>query len=385
MIVGKSSVPELLEMETLHEVLRSAGPCVTVLLPPFHRGEPAQPGTALLHTYLQEAAKQLPKLGLRKTEGESLLEPLEHLANDPAWLTGSHFGCAIFRSPDDFCQFRLTGPAVPSLTIAGCFAIRRLLPDFRTPGLFYILGLSKESVRLLRCVDYQVQAVELPDRTPRTLEEAMALDAPDHVLENRSAAGPSAGARRRIRFGTGTGHETEQRHLTDFYKMVDRGLQKLLREPGIPVLLAGVEENIAIYRAASTYGSLVKEHLNGSPSLPTPETETMAHAISVLRAEELRREARALKEAMEHTAPGRFSTDPRVIVHAAFEGRVDELYLDNSAECRDVFERRTYRSWGEEDLLNLAAVETMLHRGKAFELPRGMMVKGAMAVAFLRY
>ena len=274
---------------------------------------------------------------------------------------------------------------MPSLTIAGCFAIRRLLADFRTPRLLYILSLSKESVSLLRCFDSRIEAVELPEPTPKTLEEAMAFNATDHVLENRSAAGPSAGDGRRIRSGAASVRETRHRHVADFFKKVDQGLRKLLHEPGIPVLLAGVDEDIAIYRAASTYGSLAKEHLEGSPSLPAPETETLAQAFSVLRAEEIQREAKVLKEAMEHTARDRFSTDPHIIVHAAFEGRVEELYVDNGAECRDVFERRTHRSWGEEDLLNLAAVETILHQGKAFELPRGKMVKGAMAVAFLRY
>jgi hypothetical protein len=174
---------------------------------------------------------------------------------------------------------------------------------------------------------------------------------------------------RRIRFGTGSGRETEHTHLADFCKLVDRGIHRLLREAQIPLLLAGVDEDIAAYRAVSTYRSLVREGLHGSPSLSSQGAETVMHARSLLRAEEVQREGEALMEAMGRAAPGHFSTDPQTILHAAFDGRVHQLYVDESAESSDVFENQIYRTWGTEDLLNLAVVETMLMRGKRLNCP----------------
>lgn len=372
-------------MAGLPEVLRSPGPCLTLLAPSYHPGEPTEPGAALVTTYLQDAERQLAHRPIPEAGIRSLLEPLEELAKDPAWLSGTHVGCVIFRSPGVFRQYRLRAPVKPSVTVGGCFAIRRILRDLCGPRLFYILALSKESVGLFRCADGEVEAEELPGGTPRTLEEAMAFEPPDHDLENRSAAGPSSNARSRIRFGTGSGRETKHAHLADFYKIVDRGIQTLLHEPEFPIVLAGVEEDIAIYRAASTYRGLAREHLGGSPNLLRQTAETAMRAAAILCKEELQREGKAMREAMERTAPGRFSTDPHTIVHAAFDGRVRELYMDENAERDDVFERRTYRSWGKEDLLNLAAVETTLHGGKARELPSETMPRGAAVVAILRF
>ena len=39
----------------------------------------------------------------------------------------------------------------------------------------------------------------------------------------------------------------------------------------------------------------------------------------------------------------------------------------------------------EEDLLNVAAVETILHGGMAFELPANKMLGGAAVTAVFRY
>jgi hypothetical protein len=218
-----------------------------------------------------------------------------------------------------------------------------------------------------------------------TLEAAMNFKPPDHDLENRSASGVSAGARRRIRFGTGSGRETEHAHLADFYKIVDRGIHKLLHESMTPLLLAGVAENIAAYRTINAYGRLAEESLYGSSTVTLQAAETVMYARSLLGVEECRRQAKVLMEEMERVPPDRFLTDPHGIVSAAFEGRVRQLYVNESVEITAVFERPGYPKWGREDLLNLAAVKTMLYGGRAVELPGEMIPGWVGAVAILRY
>jgi hypothetical protein len=52
----------------------------------------------------------------------------------------------------------------------------------------------------------------------------LAFKPPDHDLENRSAAGSSVGAMRAVRFGTGSGRETQHTYLRTSIKAVDHGL-----------------------------------------------------------------------------------------------------------------------------------------------------------------
>jgi hypothetical protein len=111
-----------------------------------------------------------------------------------------------------------------------------------------------------------------------------------------------------------------------------------------------------------------------------PAVEQVFELSSRLRAEELAYEMEALKGAQEHAVPSRFLTDPDAVVTAAFEGRVHQLYIDQRAELIG-----SYRTWFNEEILNLAAVETLVNGGKAFELPEDMMPAGAAVVAVLRY
>jgi hypothetical protein len=375
---------ELLTFGTLREVVRSPGPCITILLPPYHPGEPAGSASALLKSNLREATRQLAKLEFPQSAGADLLEPLDRLVADPRLVSGSHSGCVIFRSPSVFEQFGLIQALQPSFNIGGSFAIRKLAPEFAVPRVFYILALSKTRIDLLRCSGLHAEPAK-PPGLPDTLAEALALEFPDPHMKNRSAAGSSTGARHSVTFGTGTERETEHSHLADYYKLVDRRLHQFCREPDAPLILAGVEEDTVIYRDISTYRDLVKNSIQGSPDVSREPRHLLQQAYSILRSDALERHANALKTAKESVSPNRYSADPEVILRGAFEGRVGELYTDENSERIDLFERDAYRNWGKEDVLNLAAVQTILHHGKSFELPRGMMPEGAVAVGLMRF
>ena len=386
MIATKLELPQLLHAARIPGFLGSAGPCITITLPPYHPGEPAATPATRLKSDIRHLEGELRPLRLLESDRAELVQPLRELAEDARLEEGSGWGRVIFRSPEVFAQFQLTGPNAASTVVAGSFAIRPLLAELYVPRLFHILALSKKRVRLLRCRDGNVKALELPRGIPTELDEALALEPPDHDLENRSCAGGAGGARRRIRFGTGSGRETARIHLADFYKLVDRGIQPLLSQGEPPLLLAGVAADSGVYRAISSYENLAHQSIDGSPDFESSGFELLPRAYSILRSEWSRHQAQMLEEAMERAAPGRFSIDVDEILRAAFEGRIRQLYLDEDAVISGIFERKKYSSYGPEDLLNLAAVQTLLHRGEAFNLPGNILPRKAKpAAAIMRF
>lgn len=235
------------------------------------------------------------------------------------------------------------------------------------------------------CSGLHAEGAVLPHGVPATLAEAMEFEPPDHDLVNRSAIGTSTGTMHAVPFGTGSGREMQHAHLADYYKLVDRGIQDLIREPEIPLVLAGVEEDVAFYRGVSTNEHLVNGSLTGSLNTSEPLEPAIERAYALIHEDTVERQAAALAVARERMAPARFSTDADVILHAAFDGRVGQLFLSDAAQRSDVFERGNYHSWGKEDLLNLAMVQTILHHGKSCELPAAKMPDGAVAAALLRF
>jgi len=384
------NVPTLqtLRPEDIVELAGASGPCITILLPPYRPGEQNKPTAALLKTYCQEAERQLAARKIVGSEAAELLEPLLRLTEEPQFAGGSHLGRAIFRSEEMFTNLDGIAPVQPGLTVGACFCLRPMLADLHLPAEFYLLRLSQKQVDLWRCSGLRAEPVQLPKGVPRTLDEALAFRPPDHDLENRSTAGSSAGSMRGVRFGTGSDREKAHGHLADFFKAVDRGIQELVHGGSAPLVVAGVDEDTVIYRSVSGYARLLKDSVQGSANTPLSEDELVRRAYAIVRSDATDRAAAGLLEFKERMAPARFSTALDAILRAALEGRVGWLYINQDAQVFGVFDgiRRGKRvNWGEEDLLNAAAVETIRQRGLVFTLPDSEMPDNAAVAAVLRY
>ena len=383
----------------LQELLSAAGPCLTLILSAYRPGEPGKPPAAAIQMDLQESETKLAARKVPVTVMDELLEPLRQLTHEDEALAGSGFARAIFRARGIFRRFELPIPPSPeeACVVGDCFWIRPLFPSLALPEKIFVLDLTKKSAALLVCSRSGITAVDFPKGTPRTIDEAMGFDAPDHDLVNRSAAGPSSGAMAGVKFGTGSGRETQHAHLRDFYRAIDRGVTELLHREisaprPAPLILAGVDEDMVLYRSVNSYPHLVEQGIHGSPgagqnvSLPSARMLRHAHDIALFSFE--RRIAQALAAANERLGPARFSVDLDAILKAAAEGRVSDLYLDQTAQRTGTFEGKIlggHANWHDEDLLNVAAVETLLAGGAVYSLATHWMPRGALAAASFRY
>src|ERR1700734_4433924 len=93
---------------------------------------------------------------------------------------------------------------------------------------------------------------------------------PDHVLDNRSAGGPSVGKMKGVLFGTNTDRERHEEYLKNFFKEVDKGVHHILLGHTAPLILAGVGEEVALYRRVNSYSRLMEEAVLGSPDAFEP-------------------------------------------------------------------------------------------------------------------
>ncbi len=373
--------PEIMHRGSVRELLTSKGPCITIFLPGIRPGEAEPSSAALMKANLRAAHEELLHRKISSADAANLLEPLE----DPAFAASSHESRVIFRAPDLLEQFHLRQAAAASAHVGACFSIRPLLAELALPESFYILSLSKTRVALYGRSGLDFERVSLGAGVSEELRAFTAFDPPDHRLENRSAAGRSAGNIAGVPFGTGAGQEREKLHLADFFKTIDRAILRLDREAKTPLLLAGVEEETSMYQGISLNPNLMKEIIQGSLNGGRDEASMIARAQEILRADFLETKAAELRNAKETNDPAKVVNDFDSIIRAAFEGRVAHLYLNNAAEKLGVFHRDAYRSMSPEDLWNVAAVQTLLHKGEVCSLPPGTFPSGLMAVAILRY
>jgi Bacterial archaeo-eukaryotic release factor family 3 len=380
---------EAFEKGIVSELVRAAGPCVTLVLPPYRHGASEAPA-AQLKTALHDAAKQLAARKFSELVIGDLLEPLRQWSHEEDSLAGSTNARAIFRSAGLLHQFALPVPPPNRrfCTVGDCFWLCPILNSLALPPHVYVLEITKKAVAMLACGFSDVTSVEFPQGTPTTLDQAMEFDAPDHDLKNRSSAGPSVGAMPGVSFGTTSDREKHRARLHDFYRVVDRGVNELLRWNQAPLVLTGVDEDTSIYRSLSTYPDLCDRSIHGSPGAPMTATQVLSEAHRIALDEIQQRASREMAAARERLAPARFSIHLADILQAAVEGRVSDLYLDEQAERPGSFDGKAFGgtvNWLEEDLLNVAAIETLRRGGAVYLLPSQLMMDGSAAAAAFRY
>lgn len=213
---------------------------------------------------------------------------------------------------------------------------------------------------------------------------------PDHVLESRSYAGPSVGSMKGVTSGTSADRDSGNEYLAHFLKEIEKSVHSLLRDESAPLLLAGVEYELALYRKANTYQRLSEKAIHGATDHLAPR-ELRQQALDTamqLFSEPLQK---ALADFEKQQNNGRVSLDVREILRAAHAGRVADLLVSDAAERRGLWNDERHQieipanEDDAEDLLNVAALQTLTHSGRAFALQPQDMPQQAEAAAVFRF
>jgi hypothetical protein len=372
--------------EDLRSLASAKAPCITALLMiPDPRQRSAQ-----ISNIVREVEKLLKDARIDGATAASLVEPLRAMAAATEQEGDWSVGFALFRSPDIFRYFLLRDLVTEFVMVGERFQIRPLLPLLSHDQRCYLLALSQKHVRLFRCTNQSEQELQLRRLAPENLHVWLNNRIPDHVLDNRSAGGPSVGSMKGVLFGTNNDRERHDEYLAHFFKKVDKGIHHILRFETAPLIVAGVDSEVSIYRRVNSYPRLLDNTVHGSPDgLMLPELhdralEIMRHTFSVPL-------GKVMAEYQDYRDRNRvlFSLD-EILIHTQ-EGRVSDLLLREDAVQRGVWDEcslqvRTGNDHGSsEDLLNLAALLTISHRGQAFALKAHEMPNRADSAALLRF
>lgn len=376
---------DLFTWENLKTLLApTEGPCVSIYLP-THRGGSEQDGIGW-RNLLREADKLLEAAGQRATQTRALLKPARQLLEDAPFWQALSDGLACFLAPRFFRSYRLPLTFEARAVTASRFHVKPLLPLLSGDGRFYVLAISQKQVRLLQGTHYGVQELDLHG-LPASLAEALRFHDVDEPLVFHTRP-VGAGRWSAIFHGHGVGIDDAKDDLLRYFRMIDRGLHEFLRKDHVPLVLAGVEYLWPIYRQANTYPHLLPEGIAGNPDrLSARELHALAWPIVVPRFHQVR--ARAVALFQEMSGHGYASTTPKEILPAAFEGRIEVLFVAVGREQWGTFDRDSLhvvlheqREPTDEDLLNVAAMHTLLHGGTVYPVPpEEMPAPNALAAA----
>jgi hypothetical protein len=192
--------------------------------------------------------------------------------------------------------------------------------------------------------------------------------------------------------GVGAGKPDEKENLALYMKEIDRVLwQKVLGREQAPLLLAGIDYLIPIYKSVSAYQYIWTDAMTGNfehhsaPMLYINAREKMAPFFD-------KHHKTALDAYYNKLATPLTSSMPESVIPSCYYGKVADLFVDNDTHLWGTFDAQNNKlqlhdtcQQGDEDMVDKAVIETILHGGQVHLLEKERMPKGSNIAALMRY
>jgi hypothetical protein len=369
--------------------------CISIYLPTHPTGMDAQQDPLRLRNQLRETEKRLSSRGVSRRDVQKMLEPASKLLQEPYFRQHQSNGLAIFLSSNGVRRYRLPLNFEELVFVDDHFHITPLLPLFTGDGQFYILALSQNKVRLLNGTRDSVSEVDI-GQVGGSLAEA--IPSADHQISLQLHTSGSTGGM--LGSGSVTFHgqggdsdESAKNELLRYFRLVSDGLTEFLKEDRRPLVLAGVEFLLPIYKEANTYPNLIDTVIKGNPDLLSAD-ELHKSAWDILEPlfQAAQEEAIAHYQQLAGQVSARVADTVEKILPAAYHGQVETLFIATGMQQWGIFDPVTNEielhdqmESGDESLTDLAAVQSYLKGGIVYVVDSDKMPGGTIASAVLRY
>lgn len=272
---------------------------------------------------------------------EKLLEPGYDLVRDNDFWTIQTPGLAVFIAEGFFKYIKMPVAPTEELVIEPTFYVTPLVPTMTSKEYFYLLVISKHGCKLFKadCFGMQPIAIELP-QSIEEVKRVSGLDASTFRSGDSGARGPvysQAGSYH----GTGGGNPDGKDNMLIYFEAVDDILwEKVFNKQNAPLLLAGVEYEIPIYKSACDYHNVWPEALTGSRE--RQETKSLyKEAKDLMLPYFEQRVNKALTTYLNNSANGLTSSIAADVIPAAYYSQVAQLFVTKGEHIWGTFDEMT--------------------------------------------
>ncbi len=392
--------------EELKSLIQSSiGPCVSIYMPTHRAGMETQQSPIRLSNLIRLAEERLIEYGMRPPDARELLSQANDMQKDSFFWRSQADGLATFISPTLFRTYRLPLHFDELVVVSDRFHFKPFLRMFNIDGFFYVLAISQKGSRLLECTRYGLQEIDLSGlEVPKNIDEALKYD--DMMSKIRFHTRVIAGPKRQrpglvrgggptirdsIFRGHGAGVDDTKTDIMRYLIKVDDGLREVLKDERAPLVLAGVDYLLPLYVESSSYQYIFDEGITGNPDgLSSKELHEQAWALVEPYFRQAQKDAEG--RYMELAGTGLTTDVVAEAVSGAYFGRVDTLFVSTGVQRWGAFNPENNKTEihgkphpGDEDLLDLAAVQTFLHGGTVYAVDPEEAPGGGEIAAILRY
>ncbi len=383
---------DLLDKKTFDQLIQHKEKnSVSIYMPTEKAGRETRQNAVRFKNLLKEAGERLQEKGLRQPEVQAYLQPLWDLVDDQTFWQSQECGLAVFLGPDAQAIFRLPLNFSETVVINHRFHIKPLLPLFVENERFYVLTLSQQNVRLFSGTRFDVAELDLGD-TPTNMAEALKYDDPERELQHHTSTSGADLEPSGI-FHSQTPREDELEAVARFCHKIDEGVVDVIGGESRPLILAGFDYLLPIYREANSYPNLVDEGISINPE-DIGEKELHQKAWEIIKPQVEQRHQEAIDRYKALASTEQASDQLEEIVPAARYARIDMLFVPLEWDAwgsydpdTDTVTRQDKDNPDSRDLIDYAVIHTLHNGGSVLPLEENELPtkEDQPAAAIFRY
>ena len=238
--------------------------CISIFIPSHRSGVEVneKKDAIVLKNALQAVNTMLQNKGLNPATIDGLLKPAYELYNNEIFWNNQSDGLALFIADGFFKVIQLPFAVTEEIYLNSSFYVSPLLPAITDQQEFYLLVLSKKDAKFYQGNAFGLQRIEV-EGLPNGMDDVVHFEEKeDRELFRQGGKGGTGSA---AFHGHGDGQPDDKTNIGIYFQEVDRTLfAEVLHDKHLPLLLAGVEYLIPIYKSVSRYNFIEEDAITGS-------------------------------------------------------------------------------------------------------------------------
>jgi hypothetical protein len=370
---------------------RDAAPSVSLYLPTHQYGAEMQQDPVRLANLMAAARDQAKALGWSRERLHAILRPAQATLENREFWRHQSIGLGVLLSADDAYEFKLDTPVQEFACAGGRFCLRPLIPSVALANHeWYVLALSQNDVRLLRCSARAAETIAL-EGAPRCLEDSAGHDYEERSVQFHTGAAQRGGGTRAAQFhGQGRASDKRDQEIEQFLRRVHDGITAELADSSTPVVLACVDSLQPIFQRVNKSLNVLDNAIDGNPDERSDE-DLRASGLRAARAHFEADTERVLEFVRENAGTDKVCAGIADVLPFAQQGRMQALIVDcaeplwgryEGARVR-VYDEQTWRP-DADDLIDRAISFALSTGAELYPVKTGALPNGMSRLAGIR-
>lgn len=375
---------DVLNFESVTELMnRTHEDSISIYMPTFRKGSEGGQNLIRYKNLIRSVEKQLQDKKWDTNKTDDFLYKAKQLLQDTDFWNHQLDGLAIFIAPGEFQYIKLPAAVEERIYFGSHYYFKPVLPLLNGEMLFYIIALDLKKTSLFKCTHYSITEIDLG-------KTIISFD--DFIKFSETA--PANTPQREASFhghGSDIGESARKKDIVEFFRLIDKGIKTKIADSNKPLIAAGVEYLIPLYKEANTYSNLSEDVMNKNPQNYSLN-ELLKEGYGILEKQKEKKIEDALKIFGDLLSYEKASYDVEEVIKAAHSNKILHLFVNFDEELWGKFNPDKYevelhrdKQAGDTDLLSAAVQQTIYHNGFVYPLKREKMPNHNPIAAVFRY